>query len=183
MAMMTDAAATPLPPLVRTAYQCTIAIVAIFMFWIEVRGVLRTRLCCHGPRYSSQARVQIDKTQKIPATASSEQEVRPCWLSTKRALRLGAPESGPPAPPQVCNIICARLDTSALGALLNVLVFFIKQVVNTAVYRHQLAVIKTRPLIQYDARLDRDELPAAAALPGVAMSPVAGPPASVAVSI
>jgi hypothetical protein len=59
------------------------------------------------------------------------------------------------AAPQVCTIICARLDATALGAMLNVLVFFIKQLVHTIVYQRQLLIINTVPRISFDVRLQQ----------------------------
>ncbi len=53
----------------------------------------------------------------------------------------------------MCLIFCARLDATAMGALLNVVAFAIKQLVHTIVYRGQLMVINTTPRIGFAAKL------------------------------
>ncbi len=55
---------------------------------------------------------------------------------------------------EVCTIFCARLDATALGALLNVLVFGLKQLISTIVYRGQLLVINTQPQISFSVEMD-----------------------------
>jgi hypothetical protein len=55
---------------------------------------------------------------------------------------------------QVCTFICARLETSRRLRL----VFSLKQLIFTAVYRGQLVVIKTRPRISYSVNLAPKEL-------------------------
>ncbi len=57
---------------------------------------------------------------------------------------------------QVCTIFCARLDGTALGALLNVLVFGVKQLVQTVVYRGQLLVVTAKPAVSFSLRDERE---------------------------
>jgi hypothetical protein len=49
--------------------------------------------------------------------------------------------------------MCSRLDSTALGALLNVVVFGIKHLLSTAVYRGQLLIVNARPRITFTLRL------------------------------
>ncbi len=55
---------------------------------------------------------------------------------------------------QICTIFCARLDATALGALLNVIVFGLKQLIHTIFYRGQLMVVSAAPRISFAAKLD-----------------------------
>jgi hypothetical protein len=173
LTMMTDTASTPLPAATKIAIQAIIVVTAVLLFWIEVR-----RQACLGSVWwlarsrRRRAHAQIHKTENMSRFSESEQEVSRAACAALLAKRAG--HSDPTQSrdrPQVCTIICARLDASALGGLLNVLVFAIKQLVNTALYRQQLVVVKTRPQIQYSVRLKALQAPTAAApSPAVAFS-------------
>ncbi len=58
-----------------------------------------------------------------------------------------------------------RAIATALAALINVLVFGVKQLLNTIIYRRQLLIIKTKPRISYSVKLA--EAPAAARSPSM----------------
>jgi hypothetical protein len=99
----------------------------------------------------------------VDGADSSEQEVRArAGMHAWRALPTAHPC---PMPAQVCTFICARLDSSALGALLNVVVFGIKHLLSTAVYRGQLLIVNARPRITFSLRLRMPPPPAIAAGP------------------
>jgi hypothetical protein len=95
----------------------------------------------------------VSKSQGVHATDPSENEVRDC-LQRSSAPRAHAHTRRR----QICTIICARLDSTALGALLNVVLFSIRLLIQTVLYRGQLLVVSTKPKISF--RLKLREAPA-----------------------
>jgi hypothetical protein len=141
----TDTALTPLKTHMRIFFQGTIVVLCCVLLWFEVQARASSLRVLELP----YAGVQIKR-----AEAGRSQRERG-WLA--------CPDHACPRShdhDQVCTIFCAHLDATALGALLNVLVFCVKQLVHTVVYKRQLLIINTIPRISFDVKMYHERMAA-----------------------
>jgi hypothetical protein len=136
--LSSDAALTPLRPWARIALLSVVVFLVVCLVWFEVRCALKLEL-------ARRELVQVSKSEQYASTAASEQEVHRfnCERCYNEPDVLCA---------QICTFICARLDSSALSPLINVLVFCLKQLVHTVMYHRQLLIISAVPRISFNIK-------------------------------